>query len=266
MPDPAPDNYCILLDTFEPVDNRALAKIVGGLTDTAPFDIIQKLAKNSGFILENCTLDIAQKIAQSLNAAGIKARPVQHSALYQLPSPSEIAKVEFNESGILCTLRGSVEQNPAQFKNLQLISAVILKEEIRSTHVEIKKPSAASQAAHLGLMAAGIPVGFAKEKKVNVETKETELHFYLDLFFADPFMRFRINPVTFNFDCLGPGMTYSSTVNYRILLKKIAELCPQSRKNQGAQFLLAGKALTLLPNDNEPALEKEAQWILTIAS
>jgi hypothetical protein len=157
-------------------------------------------------------------------------------------------------------------ENPytSAWKDVLLLSTGVLNEQTTSTHVEMKGPSVGERAARIGLMAVGLPVGFGKKKKVVVERKETNLYFYLDIFLSNPTSRVRIDPGTFNFDCLKEQKTYSSTTNFRLLLLELCRRASLALKNQGTDFLAEGKPLNLLHYDSPSDLEKESQCILSL--
>ncbi|MBI3012633.1 MAG: hypothetical protein HYY63_03305 [Elusimicrobia bacterium] len=258
-------NCCVLLDSFESGQTGLIANVLSEITQIPVFDATQKLAKSFGFLLENCSEDTARKCVTALEAVNIIARVCQNQDLVQLPDFVEIKKALFSPEGISYFTHGSENQFTSEWKNVALISTGVFRQEIISEHTKVVKPSAGAQAARVGLMAVGVPIGFAKEKKVTVKSKETALYFSLDLFLSNPVARIRINPNSFTFDCLKEQMTYSSTTNFRLCVQEIVKLSPSARKNQGTEFILAGKALNLLHYDTPYDLDKENQRILSIS-
>ncbi|MBI2118015.1 MAG: hypothetical protein HYT97_00115 [Elusimicrobia bacterium] len=258
-------NCCVLLDSFESVQIGPIAKAISEITQIPVFDATQKLAKSFGFLLENCTMDTAQKCVAALEASNIKARVFQNKDLIQLPDFIEIKKALFSAENLSYFTQGSENQFTSEWKNIALISTGVFRQEIKSEHTQMVKPSTREQAARVGLMAVGIPIGFAKEQKVTVKSKETALYFSLDLFLKNPAARIRINPNSFTFDCLKEQRTYSSTTNFRLCVQELIKFSPSAHKNQGTEFILAGKALNLLHYESPYDLDKESQWILSIS-
>ena len=122
MPENLSSDWCVLLDSFEPIQTGSIANAISEITQISVFDATQKLAKSFGFLLENCTEDTAQKCVAALSSANIKAQVFPNKDLVQLPDPVEINKALFNPEGLSYFIHGSEMQFTAEWKNVALIS------------------------------------------------------------------------------------------------------------------------------------------------
>lgn len=256
--------YCVLLELIDPVPVTAIAKVMSEMSGIPVFDATRHITKCRGFLLENCTKNDSMNLVEKLKTVNIGARIFNQNEIVQLPEIKEIKKALIEPEGLSYFSGNDENKITTEWNHVALLSTGILNEKIVSYHKEFKGPSTGEKTARLGLMAAGIPVGFGKKKEVTVKKEEANLCFYLDIFLSHPTARIRINPDSFNFDCLKEKKSFSSTTNFRLLVSGLSEHSVTAFKNQGTEFILSVKPLNQIHYDSHSDLEKESRWILSI--
>jgi len=116
-------------------------------------------------------------------------------------------------------------------------------------------------------MMTGLPTGMGLPKPPTAKPAETsELAAVLDLVFAEPPERLRVQASRFDYSCLSGRMVYDALGNFRLLLAELAEAAPSARLSRGARVLLEKRPVREMGYDAPEDLERECRWLLTLAA
>jgi hypothetical protein len=149
---------------------------------------------------------------------------------------------------------------------LVLVSAAGITLTTTTTKTTKEGPSAAQKILSTGiLLTTGLPIKIGgKERVVEKTQQQSELVFYLDLYYGQPLRRRRIDAQHFDYSFLKERKLYFVLGNFKLVLGDLLAAAPAAWRNHGAKVLLEGKPVQTMGYESLADLEREARWLLTL--
>ncbi len=252
--------HAVLVRSPEKFLPTAVASVLAKRAKAPALDFIAPVRRSWGLAAESLPAADAEALAAELTAAGQAALAAPASLLEVPPPPVPVAKAEFSGDGF------DAAGERLSWTRLAVLCAAGLEIRAAKTVTEAPAMGLGEKAARLGLtMATGLPLmGSKKEVQRVVEIRDRALT--LDLLFAGPARRLRVEAQAFDYSLLGPKMGYGAETNFLVLLAELAARAPGALRGQGTRALLARRPAGESRYESLDDLEREERWLLSLAS
>jgi hypothetical protein len=241
--------YIVLLSRPESVDVMALARALAAVRKTPLQDQISVAKSAWGIVAEHLPENAARSLCDALNCASIPTTVCEEHSLVALPEPELIRRIE-----------------PGWSEGLSLIAAVTFTQSSTTGREKATGPSAAQRLLNTGIfLTTGLPIHVGPKKQVvKSEKTQSELAFYLDLYYTTPMRCRRIDGLQFDYSFLKDRRTYQALANFKQLLQDCVAGSPNALQNLGTRTLVRNQPLTGLGYSSLSDLERESRWLLTL--
>ena len=187
--------------------------------------------------------------------------------LEDVPAPVSATKAVFAAAGFeLVAGRENVPPETFAWSRLAVLGAAALEVRLTKMVTESTGPAMGEQALRLGLtLATGIPLLKKKvETKRTVETRDRRL--FLDLVFAGPARRVRVDAGEFDYAALGPRKGYGAELNFIALLEELTSRAPKALLGRGTRALLGRRPSAESLYESFEDLGREERWLLSLSA
>jgi hypothetical protein len=244
-----PGGFAVLLARPEARDPMVLAKALAAVRKTPLQDQIVAAKNGWGIIAENLGEAEAQNLVQQLHQAGVESLALPSSSFVPLPEAKPAATIEL-----------LMAAQPV------LVAAAGITITSTTTRTVKEGPSAAQKVLSTAiLLGTGLPIKIGgRERSVEKTQQHSELIFYLDLLYKDPFRRLRVAAQHFDYSFLKERKLYQIFGNFKLLVGDLAKAAPQAWRNHGTRVLLEGKPMQTMGYGSLTDLERETRWLLTL--
>lgn len=245
-------------------DPKAVAAALAARTPLPAESWLPAVRRSWGIVAEPSSAEEAEAFAAALTAAGQPAVAVPVSLLEEPPPALVVTKAELSGDGFdVLAARGGAERARLVWTHMKVLSAGAVGESGVKTVTE--GPSLAEKSVRLGAtLATGLPLMGGKEKTRQVrEEKRTP---FIDLLFVAPALRVRLLAAEFDYTALGPKMSYSAELNFRVLAAELAARAPAALRGKGARAVLAKAPSGELHYDSFEDVQREERWLSALAA
>jgi hypothetical protein len=232
--------------------------------NSIPFSEASRHIRTSwGILSSSLTLSEAERLLHGLAKEGIGSRIVPPASL-PVPPPMQAVKSLFFSSDAL-GIRAQSEEALYPWMELKGIFSFALTETTSVTTKKKEGPSAGAQIAQAGIfLATGMPIPMGKKKTEEKTEKRSELMFYLDLLFGNPWRRFRIDGQHLDYSILGPKKEMAAQSNFRILFEEISSRAPEAFLNKGSRIFRARQPVASMGYEDFADINREMSWYLAV--
>ena len=243
------ERFSVLLTDRTARDPMALAKALAAARKTPVQDQVAIARKSWGVIAENLSSDEAQGLSKSLQASGIPSVVCLSSSMPALPPAEPVTTAP-----------------PLLAAKPVLIAAAAITITTTTTKITKEGPGAASKILSAGiLLTTGLPIKIGgKERTVEKKQEHSDLQFYLDLLYANPTRRVRVDAQNFDYSFLKERKLYQVLGNFKLLLGDAAKFALDAWQNHGTQVLLKGAPIQTMGYQTLSDLDRESRWLLTL--
>jgi len=239
---------------------QIIANIISEFNGITNYEAIQKANKISGFIGEGLSEEDAKKLISICEKNRISTIKIPEDEMPKIKNPININSIIINPEKI--EFNGEIHLS-CNKEDIVIITYIPLKYIQSKQIISREGPSATQKIIRLGIMATtGIPIGLGKNKEIKKEIKNTEITLYMDIILKDE-THLRMNSDHFDFSFLKDEKTYSSQINFKIMSKKIALICPKALKNPALYDLIENK-ISNIQYETFSEIEKEILRLLII--
>lgn len=261
MSDPAL-TYALCLLSAKDLENPKLSETWAKLNSLAFSEASSQIRKSWGLLANHLSRADADKYAQALSAQEISVKIIPSPSSFAAPAASNVKSLYFSSDALGIRIQNEEALHP--WKNLKGLFAFALTETtVLATQVK-EGPSAGAKIAQAGIfLATGLPLPIGKKKTEGKTEKRTELMFYLDLLFENPWNRFRIDGQHLDYSILGPKKEMATQSNYRILFDDIRARAPIAYLNKGSRVLSDHKPVATMGYETFQDIDQELVWFLS---
>lgn len=258
--------YCVLLRPCDLPEPAKLAPVLAAHLKTPFYEAARRVREAWGILGEDMEDADAKALSAALDAGGFPSVVLPANLLEELPAPTAVVSMDMEPDGLSLAAK-SGEKSTLLWSRAALIAGACYKEVTVRKVKTVEGPSAIQKAASMGMMMAGIPIRIGPKKTETEKTVETsDLVFFLELYERKPLRRFRVNAQDFSYACLGEGMKYAASDNFRALVGRIASGAPRAALSRGSRVIVGNGPVSSMGYDSLASLERESRWLLTLES
>lgn len=227
-------------------------------------DASQKARGCKGFAASGLSEAEAIKLQKLCVDNSIRAVVIPDSAVGILPAPKNCVRIYPENEVLKYTLKTGLE-SALKWADIFLAAAAYVSIE-RSVTVKVKEQKSDVEQVASGLMFATTGMKFSfKRKGPETKTIKEESHLYfIDLFRHGEPARLQIKSDEFDYSSLGSRKTYSSALNFNLLLSDIDKYALSAGKNQGFGLMIKKSPMALEIYKNYESYEKELSWLMCL--
>ena len=241
--------FSLLLADRKAHEPVALAKALAAARKTPLQDQMVFSKSCWGIVAENLGQEEVQSLKVSLGPTGIQTIVCPSASLASLP------KAETANTLQLLSVAKPV-----------LIAAAAVTITSTTTKQVKEGPSTADKVVSAGIfLATGLPnkIG-GKERTIEKTQHHSDLAFYLDVLYKNPFRRLRVDAQSFDYSFLKERKLYQVMGNFKLLVGDLVKGTPEAWQNHGTRVLLEGKPIQTMGYGTLADLERETRWLLTL--
>jgi hypothetical protein len=226
-----------------------VAKAMAAIHKTPMQDQITAAKNGWGILAKNLPAAEAQSLVEKLSQAGLKSKAV--ASLVPLPEAQPLTRWD-----------------AAITEKLVLIAAAGVTTTSTTTKTVKEGPNAAQKILSTGiLLSTGLPIKIGgTERTVEKTQQHSELNFYLDLIYKDPWRRVRIDAQRFDYSFLKERKLYFLMGNFKLMVGDLTQSAPSAWRNHGTRVLLDNKPVQTMGYESLDDLDRETRWLLTLIS
>ena len=227
----------------------ALAKALAAVRKTPLQDQMIAAKRSWGILAENLSETDAQDLVQQLRPGGVETIMLPQSALTSLPEAKPAALYD-----------------PLASAKPVLLAAAAITVTSTTTKSVKEGPSAAQKVLNTAiLLGTGLPIKIGgKERTVEKTQQQSDLAFFMDVYYPAPLRRFRVDAAHFDYSFLTERKLFQIFGNFKLLVGDLAKGSPEAWHNHGTKILLEGKPIQTMGYGSLADLERESRWLLTL--
>ncbi len=221
------------------------------------------LKKSWGLLSERLSTDDAARLVEAFQKKGLDIQSVPSSDLTIPPAVQPVKFLRFSTAAL--SLQNGATEATQPWGDLKALFAYALNESFTKTTKITHGPSPSEKLAKTAiLLGTGIPLPMSRKKTVEKTVTHHELSFFMDLIFASPLRRFRVDGQHLDYSFLGPKKEMGAQGNFRLLFEELKARVPQAFLNKGSRVLAARQPVSTMGYETVDDVERETKWYLSL--
>jgi len=251
--------HAVVLRAPAKFDARLVAAVLAKHSVLPAETLLPVVRRSWGIVAEPSPAEEAEALAADLISAGLSAVAVPVGLLEQPPAAILVTKADLSGDG-LDVLAGKGKTLPERliWTHMKVLSAGVVTETGQKTVTE--GPSLTEKSVRLGAtLVTGLPLMGGKTQTRQV-AEERRMPF-IEMIFVSPVRRIRILADGFDYTALGPKMSYSAELNFRALVRELADRAPGALRAKGARAIMAKAPSGELSYGSFEDVQRELRWL-----